>query len=46
MRFFENWEFALFGIKLTTNLTIWVENSKKTDFSGKQVRISTHYFYK
>ena len=30
-------KFALFCIKLTINLTIWVENSKKLDFSRKQV---------
>ena len=39
-------KFTLTGIKLTTYLTIWVENSEKSDFSLKQVRILTHYFYK
>ena len=36
MRFF--WKIgkiAIFSIKLTSNLTIWVENSKKLEFSGK-----------
>ena len=47
MRFFRKiGKFTLFGIKLTINLTIWVENSKKSDFLVKQVRIFTHYFYK
>ena len=40
MRFFRKIEkLTLFGIKLTINLTIWVENSKKSDFSLKPVRI-------
>ena len=47
MRFFQKiGKFALFGIKLTINITIWVENSEKLDFSIKQVQIFTHYFYK
>ena len=47
MRFFQKiGKFVLFGIKLPINLTIWVENSEKSDFSLKQVRIFTHYFYK
>ena len=47
MRFFQKiGKFSLFGIKLTINLTIWVENSEKSDFLLKQVRIFTHYFYK
>ena len=40
MRFF--WKIgklALFSIKFTPKLTIWVENSEKLDFSVKQVRI-------
>ena len=40
MRFFRKiGKVALFGIKLTINLTIWVENSEKSDFSLKPVRI-------
>ena len=39
-------KFALIGIKLTTYLTIWVENSEKSEFSLKQVRILALYFYK
>ena len=36
MRFFRKiGKFAIFGIKLTSNLTIWVENSEKWDFSVK-----------
>ena len=47
MRFFRKiGKFALFSIELTPNLTIWVENSEKLDFSVKQVRIFTHCFYK
>ena len=47
MRFFRKiGKFALFGIKLAIDLTFWVENSKKSDFSLKQVQIFTHYFYK
>ena len=47
MRFFQKiGKFALFGIKLTINQTIWVENSEKLDFSGKQERIFIHSFYK
>ena len=30
---------AIFSIKLTSNLTNWVENSEKLEFSAKQVRI-------
>ena len=38
MRFFRKIrKFALFSIELTINLTIWVENSEKSDFSVKQV---------
>ena len=38
MRFFQKIrKIALFYVKLTINLTIWVENSEKSDFSGKQV---------
>ena len=38
MRFFQKiGKFALFSIKLTINQTIWVENSEKSDFLGKQV---------
>ena len=39
-------KFALTSIKLNTYLTISVENSEKSEFSLKQVRILTHYFYK
>ena len=47
MRFFRKiGKLALFGIKLNIDLTIWVENSEKSDFSLKQVRIFAHYFYK
>ena len=35
---------ALFSIELTPNLTIWVENSEKSDFSVKQVWIFKHLF--
>ena len=37
----KNRKLELFSIKLTINLTIWVENSEKLDFLGKQVQIST-----
>ena len=47
MRFFQKiGKFTLIGIKLTTYLTNWVENSKKLEFSLKQVQIFVHYFYK
>ena len=36
---------ALFSIVLTPNLTIWVENSEKSDFSVKQVQIFEYCFY-
>ena len=43
MRFFQKiGKFTVFCIELTINLTIWVENSEKSDFSVKQVRIFTH----
>ena len=36
MRFFQKiGKFSLFGIKLTINLTIWVENSEKIGFFAK-----------
>ena len=36
IRFFQKiGKFALFGIKLTIHLTIWVENSEKSGFSVK-----------
>ena len=38
MRFFQKiGKFALFVIKLAIDLTIWVENSEKSDFLVKQV---------
>ena len=38
MRFFRKiGNLTLFSIELTINLTIWVENSEKSDFSAKQV---------
>ena len=47
MRFFQKiGKIPPFNIKLTINLTIWVENSEKLDFLGKQVRIFIHCFYK
>ena len=40
MRFFQKiGNIAIFGIKLTSNLTIWVENYEKLDFSVKYVGI-------
>ena len=40
MRFFRKiGKLALFSIKLTINQTIWVENSEKSDLSGKQAQI-------
>ena len=36
MRFFRKiGKIAIFSIELTLNLTVWVENSKKSDFSVK-----------
>ena len=47
MRFFQKiGKFALLSVELTSKLTFWVENSKKSDFSVKQVRIFKHCFYK
>ena len=30
-------KFAIFSRQLTSNLTNWVENSKKSDFSAKRI---------
>ena len=47
MRLFQKiGKFTLIGVKLTARLTFWVENSEKSDFSVKQVRIFIHCFYK
>ena len=41
MRFFQKiGKFALFSIELTPNLTIWVENSEKLDFSVNKYEYS------
>ena len=40
MRFFRKiGKFTIFSRQLTSNLTNWVENSEKSDFSAKQIRI-------
>ena len=40
MRVFRKIEkFAIFSRQLTSNLTNWVENSEKSDFSAKWIRI-------
>ena len=49
MRFFQKiGKIAILSIKLTANLTIWVENSKKLDFSVKRrifkIFVSTNNF--
>ena len=40
MRFFQKiGKLAIFSIELTSNLTNWVENSEKSEFSAKPARI-------
>ena len=40
MRFFQKiGKFAKLSIQLTPNLAIWIENSEKSEFSAKRVRI-------